>query len=835
MQHIKKVSISLALILASSSQSFGENIATAKSPDGKLSLAIENTDGAISYSLQRGAKVIVDRSKVGLITSVGDFSTDIIFKSVDTKDINTSFSLPSASQATIADICREITINVEKAGQQAAIIFRLYDEGMAWRYRVDGSGDVTVTGDAGEVVLPSQDEYLSLPLSKGTRASFADSHSDLMECLGSVALPLIGRNDDDYVVISETAPTKNFCGSSLKVPARDIYTYSPIENISAILPLSTPWRTVTTGKLTQIAAGHMYECLAEPTTITNTSWIKPGRSANAYSGEDHMASYIDSKTVNTYIDWAATQGWEYFTIDKRSNLTTSQLREIVNYAKSKNIDVFVWKNRASLPTAENALRSELVSLKQAGVKGIKVEFWERESQDIINQRNSLLSLAAEQQLMVILSNTVNTVGLSRTWPNLMGTELGLSNSSYVFTPDMVGASHNINSAILYASAGPVDYSPVDFAEHTGKLLQSTTHAHQLALAVAFQSGVQHIIDAPDNLRYSIAKNILKTLPAKWDDTQWLDAVQNQSMTLVRRSGEEYYLASLTTEATTTDIPLTFLPAGKRVNAYIYSDGSCPTDIRFEYKEGLTSASTLSIPMAKNGGLLVRLADDDGSTKPFYRIYEAESADNNLPFGVSVIADRDDLCSGKAYVSGAGFGRPITINNISVPSTGTYAINVYYMASEASSGTLRLNGSLASIRGLNFIHSGGTTGRSLACVTVTMPFDKTDGNTIQIASSVNLPSIDRITITDNETLVYTSGIEKVCADATRRCKIYAEGDAVAIETPDDASYAIYDLLGRCLASGKAPAGKSTVSPDDSDMVIVKVWTNTSTQTEKLIIH
>ncbi len=835
MHYLSKVSILLALAAAGATPAFGEKIATAKSPDGKLSLAIENDGGSISYSLQRGSKTIVDKSKVGLSTSVGDFSAGVTFKSVDSKDINTTFSLPASSQATISDICRQVTVNVEKGGKGGAIVFRLYDEGLAWRYEINGSGNVTVTGDAGEVVLPSQDEYLSLPLSQGTRASFADTHSDLIECLGSMALPLIARNDADYVVIGETAPVKNYCGSRLQVPARDVYTYSLKENVSTTLPLTTPWRTVLTGSLTQIAGSHINECLAEPSSVSNTSWIKAGRATNSYSGEDHTASYRDSKTINSYIDWAATQGWEYFTIDKRSNLSTSQLKEIANYANSKNIGVFVWKNRASLPTAENALRAELLALKQAGAKGIKVEFWEDDSQATVNQRNSLLSIAADLQLMVILSNTVNTAGLNRTWPNLMGTELGLTNSSYVFMPDFVGASHNINSAILYAANGPVDYSPVDFAERTGKLLQSTTHAHQLALAVAFQSGVQHFIDSPENLRYSIAKNILKSMPAKWDETRWLDAKHNEGLMLVRRSGQDYYLAGLTSEAKHVKIPLDFLPEGKKMNAYIYRDGTCPTDINFGYLEELTSSSTLEVAMAKNGGFVVRLAADDGSAKPFYRRYEAEGAENTIPFGVSVLKDRDGLCSGNEYVSGAGFGRPITINNVSVPTAGTYAINVYYMASEASSGTVRLNNSLATIRGLNFVHSGGSTGRSLACVTVNMPFTQTEGNTLQIASSTNLPNIDRITITDNETLVYTSGVEEIATETESFCRIYADGSDVAIETPQNASYTIHDLLGRCVAAGEAQAGKTTVATNTTGMVIVKVSTNSSTQTEKLIIR
>lgn len=834
MHNFNKISIILFLSALSCPIARSENIADIKSPDGRLQLKVENDGGSLSYILSRGGTVIIEKSKVGLVTSAGDFSSGISVKGSDTKDIEESFSLPASSQSSITDRCRELTVSIEKNSRPGAVIFRLYDEGMAWRYTVDGTTSITVSGDAGEVRLASADEYLTFPLSQGTRASFADTSSELLECMGKAALPLITRKGDDYLIISETAPLGNYCGSRLNVPEKDVYVFTPVESVSVRLPLATPWRMITTGNLKSIASSHLAECLAETSSVTNTSWITPGRAVTAYCGEDHTASYLDGNVINSYIDWASGQGWEYITLDKWWNLSTSQLKQVVSYASARNVGVIVWKSRKSLPTAEGAIRSELLNLKQAGAKGIKVDFWEDESLATIEQRNLLLKIAAEQQLMVLLSNTVNTAGLSRTWPHLMGTETGLTNSSCVFSPDLVGAVHNINSALLISPGGPVDYYPVDFAERNGKLLQATTHAHQLALAVAFQSGIQHIADSPDNLRHSIAKNVLKLLPPRWDDTQWVEASHSESLMMVRRSGEDYYLAALTADPCSPEVSLSFLPEGKKVNAYIYRDGSCPTDINFEYKTGLTSASILTLPMAASGGALVRFTADDGSAKPYYRRYEAEGADNTIPFGVSVVRDPDGLCSGGAYVAGAGNGRPVTINNISVPKAGTYAVNVYYMASEAVAGSVRLNGKLSTIRGLNFINTGGSSGRNLACITVSIPFDNTDGNSLEISSSTTLPAIDRITITDNETLEYTDGVDEVTADKDLFCHAYTEGRNIVINTALECAYTVYDTSGIRLAAGKAKPGLNTVAVDTAGVVIVTVTTDKATQTHKLII-
>ena len=834
MQKLKKIYIILTLSAFSSPMAWSENIADIKSPNGRLQLKVENDGGTLSYILSRGANVLVEKSKVGLITSAGDFSSGISIKRIDTKDIEETFTLPAAGQSTVTDRCRELTVGIEKNSRPGSVIFRLYDEGMAWRYTVDGTASITVSGDAGEVRPASAEEYLTLPLSQGTRASFAATGAELLECMGKASLPLISRNGDDYLIINETAPASNFCGSRLNVPEKDVYVFTPVESVTARLPLATPWRMITTGSLKSIAAGHIAECLAQPSTLADTSWITPGRAVTTYCGEDHTASYLDGNVINSYIDWASNQGWEYITLDKWWNLTISQLKQVTAYASARNVGVIVWKSRKAFPNSEAAMRSELLSLKQAGAKGIKVEFWEDESLATVEQRNLLLQIAAEQKLLVLLSNTVNTAGLSRTWPNLMGSEAGVTNSSYVFSPDLVGAVHNINAAILHAAGGPVDYYPVDFAERDGKLLQATTHAHQLALAAVFHSGIQHIADSPSNLRHSITKNILKSLPATWDATEWLEAEHNEALMLVRRKGDDYYLAALTADPSSPEIPLSFLPEGKRVNAYIYHDGSCPTDINFEYKTGLTSSSTITLPMAASGGALVRFTSDDGSAKPYYKRYEAEGPDNTIPFGVSIAVDPDGLCSGGAYVTGGGMGRPVTINNISVPAPGNYAVNVYYMASEAVAGSVRLNGKLSTIRGLNFINTGGSSGRNLACITVTIPFENTEGNSLEISSSTTLPAIDRITVTDNETLEYTDGVDEVSVDDDAFCQAYTEGRTIVINTAQECAYTVYDTSGICIAAGKAKPGLNTIPVETAGVAIVTVTSDKATQTHKLII-
>ena len=149
-----------------------------------------------------------------------------------------------------------------------------------------------------------------------------------------------------------------------------------------------------------------------------------------------------------------------------------------------------------------------------------------------------------------------------------------------------------------------------------------------------------------------------------------------------------------------------------------------------------------------------------------------------------------------------------------------------------SGFLKLNGSFASIRALNFINSGGQTGRSLAQATVSLPFDRTGGNSIEINSSDPLPSIDRITVTDNESLV--SGVENVATDSQVPGHIYSLNGNVVIEQPTAATYTIHNTLGRLLASGSMDAGAVSIPLSEHGIVIVTLTCGTNRFATKVVV-
>ena len=439
-----------------------------------------------------------------------------------------------------------------------------------------------------------------------------------------------------------------------------------------------------------------------------------------------------------------------------------------------------------------------------------------------------MKVTAEKQLLLNLHACTKPTGLRRTWPHLLTSEAVLENTVFTTFPDI----HNINSAIIRGAIGSTDYVPVDFADKNGCIHQKTTAAHQLALSVVFESGVQHIGDAPENIEYNIARDFLKTVPAAWDDTRCLEAVPDEYVSMVRCKGNEWYFASLTHDARTVSVPLSFLSSGERYNAYIYKDGECPSEIQFEWKENLTSKDTVSIDLLKHGGTAVLFSTSSQLPKPILMKYEAEADGNTIPFGVPVKTDTDSLCSGGKYVASIGNGRSITFNDVKVPESGTYAMTVYYMSDSPCTAYVKMNGNMDSWQEVSFVGTGGTSGGNLAHKTIWVDLDHTISNTVEIGNNSEYgPNIDRITLskyadgtTDIETPESTEPVGKV----------YALDKHIVIEQSSSTDYWVYNSLGQILKEGSFDGGRASLSVDEKGVYLVKVHTEDKVFTKKVLI-
>ena len=571
------------------------------SPSDSIKLVVVSDNDALYYKVVKGVTSIVEKSALGITTSVGDFSTGLSEPSFTERLVDDSYSLPSGKRSRYDNTYKEATVSCNKDGHTVQFIFRVYDDGVAYRYAILGSGDISVYAENSECLPVRQEKVYSQQYTKNNQALYEENDTEFMACELYTPLPLLVHTGSDYLLLTEAMVNGNYCGSSLFVNEETkAYGYRLVGNVAATLPLYTPWRVLMVGSLESIAESVILENLNDKTALTNLSWVKPGRAVWNFGGEDFHSDYLSMSNIKKYIDWAKQQGWEYFTLDKCWEQNGVSLKEVVDYASSKSVGVFVWVNQNSLPSDESAMASMVQNWKAQGVKGLKVDFWESDDQAMMKKYDLLLKVTAEKQLLLNLHACTKPTGLRRTWPHLLTSEAVLENTVFTTFPDI----HNINSAIIRGAIGSTDYVPVDFADKNGCIHQKTTAAHQLALSVVFESGVQHIGDAPENIEYNIAREFLKTVPAAWDDTRCLEAVPDEYVSMVRCKGNEWYFASLTHDARTVSVPLSFLSSGERYNAYIYKDGECPSEIQFEWKGNLTSKDTVSIDLLKHGGAAV---------------------------------------------------------------------------------------------------------------------------------------------------------------------------------------------------------------------------------------
>ena len=287
--------------------------------------------------------------------------------------------------------------------------------------------------------------------------------------------------------------------------------------------------------------------------------------------------------------------WEYVLFDWEWDQMQNggNLEDAANYAISKGIKPLLWYNsggahnrvsstpRDRLITEENR-NMEFRKLKEMGFAGIKVDFFESDKQHMINYYLDILEDAAKHELMVNFHGCTLPRGWSRTYPNLMSMEAVYGAEQYNNSPYMTMAASRLNCTYPFTRnvVGSMDYTPVAFTDSQHP--HRTTYAHELALSVIFESGIQHWADRPEGF-YQLSdeiKSFMSTVPAAWDDTRFIEGYPGEYVVMARRKGTTWYLAGIngTTSHKKLAVVLDFLQdANYQMN--LFTDGKEATQIR----------------------------------------------------------------------------------------------------------------------------------------------------------------------------------------------------------------------------------------------------------------
>lgn len=735
---------------------YSQSVNTISSPDSKIKITVTLNNQQLKYNVSKEGNEIVSLSPLGIKTSKEDFSNGLNQISSSTKSINESYSLPSGKKSVYINNYNELTIQLKKNSSDIQVVFRVYNDGIAYRYNIPGKGNISVYNETSAVAIANFDKSWGGKLANGSSEYYPARNWTESVALEKFAGPILIKNNKNstWCLITEAANISNYTSSTFNTGDKTgLFNLVQVGEINSTLPLETPWRVVILGNLPTIVESVMIENLNPPTLLTDVSWIKPGRASWDWGAEEgHPA--VSFALAKSYIDLASSMGWEYYMQDEGWDKLGFNLQLVIDYAKSKGIGILLWSNSNRFQNDENQIRSILSKWKSMGIKGVKVDFWKDDSQLEFEKYDKLVKIAAELKLLANLHGCTKPSGLRRTWPNLLTSEAVLGGEMYLFVPNSTPAYYNITLSMTRNVIGPMDYTPLDFANTNGGIKQNNTWSHQLALGTVYESGLQHMNDSPDNYKFHFAKEFLKALPVVWNETKCLEAYPDKYVTIARKHNKDWYIASLCDSARALNIKLTFLDDNVKYIAQIYKDGTCPSDIQFDQIE-VKKDDILNVNMLTHGGATIRISTSP-LEKPNFKLYEAEAINNTLTNSAQKVTDPDGLCSNNTFVGEIGNGSALIMNNITAATSGKFCMTVYYMTNDTRNTYIKINDQAEEVYSFN--GWGGYNGKGLAMRTFIInlksganhiEFGNKDGYGINIDRIVISPSIDvpNVSITD----------------------------------------------------------------------------------------
>jgi len=341
---------------------------------------------------------------------------------------------------------------------------------------------------------------------------------------------------------------------------------------------------------------------------------------------------MNTDSMKYYIDFSARMGFPYMLIDAGwaariasgdgsvaggSDLTkvnpNVDLPGLVAYAKSKNVRLWLW---AHWSDANRQADAAFPLFEKWGIAGVKIDFMDRADQWMVNWYRTTAQKAADHHLLIDYHGAFKPDGMRRTYPNVLTRE-GVMGAEYDKWSSRETPAHNVTLAFTRMLAGPMDYTPGGFDNATRDqfIARSSapmvmgTRAHQTALFVVFESGLQMVADHPAAYDGQKETEFLKAVPATWDETHVINGRPARFITIARRSGKEWYVGSITNwDPRDIDLPLSFLGAGS-YQAEIYADGpNAATNAKDSVlsKQTVTAKSVLKLKLAPGGGAAIRL-------------------------------------------------------------------------------------------------------------------------------------------------------------------------------------------------------------------------------------
>ena len=635
-----------------------------RSPDEKLLVTIETGNG-ISYTLKHDGDLLLDRSEIGMYMTDGTvFGGYLNVKKASTRTVSETIKAIMYKKAEIKDEFNELTLKFK----DFSLIFRAYDDGMAYRFVSHKEEAYNVDYETAEFnfakdwnmwaayvcqhteTLESQyynsfeNQYSYTPISEWNKDRLAFlplmvegpkgkkivvTESDLFDYPGMY----LYNKDSGKKLTADFAPYPKEVRQGghnnlqLEVQNRHPYIARCIGNDKF------PWRIVAVSEDDiQMADNDMVYRLARPADpASNWSWVKPGKVAWDWWNDWNIKgvdfkSGINNDTYKYYIDFASENGIEYVILDEGWSVNGEadlfqvvpeiNLTELVRYAANRNVGLILW---AGYWAFDRDMEKVCKHYSSMGIKGFKVDFMDRDDQHMVQFHQRAAMTAAKYKMLVDFHGTYKPSGLNRTYPNVINYEGVHGLEQMKWSPENVDqVTYDVTVPYIRMMAGPMDYtqgamrnaSRGNYRPVNSEAMSQGTRCRQLAEYVVFESPLNMLCDSPSNyMKEKECLEFIAEIPTVWDETKGLCGEVGKYIAMARRNGSDWYVGAMTDWSDRgLTLDLSFLPEGN-YSVVLYRDGVNADRVACDYRKetiNLPSDRQLKIKMAPGGGFAAKI-------------------------------------------------------------------------------------------------------------------------------------------------------------------------------------------------------------------------------------
>ena len=650
--------LSLLLLIGNASFAAKEKKYVLSSPDGTLKVEI-SAGNELAYQVMHGNDTILSHSNIGLVLENGTIvgKTPRITGERRRK-IKDNIESPFYRFKEFVATGNELDLKL-KGG--FGIIFRAYNEGVAYRFYTTQSSDIIIkeeqaefnfkedytaylpytTNDKKPMAMAYQNVYDIIPLSKAQpKLAFLPVTVDC----GSVKLTLLESDLEAYpgMFVQSQQGKYGLKGVFAPYPAKtDFYPWRKQEYVTETTDFisrsrgsrSYPWRVLAiTEKDTDMPVNNLVYALASPNRIGDTSWIKTGKVAWDWWNDWNLKGVpfkagINMDTYKYYIDFASRNGLEFIVLDegwydpKSGDMLTVipelDLTELIAYGKSKGVEIVLW-------TVFNVLDSQLEAAckkyADMGIKGFKVDFLDRDDQTAVEMVYRIAEMTARYKLTLDLHGIYKPTGINRTYPHIINFEsvFGMEEVKWTDIKNNMPL-YDVTFPYIRMMAGPVDYTPGAMRNATKadwRAIYYTpasmgTRCHQLAAYIVHDSPFTMLCDAPTNyLNEQECVDFMASLPVEVDSTFIASGELGKYIVTVRKKDVNWYIGGMTNwDERDVQLDFSFLPEGMSYTAVLFKDGVNANKQAEDYRKEtirIDKDSRLTLHLASGGGFAMKL-------------------------------------------------------------------------------------------------------------------------------------------------------------------------------------------------------------------------------------